>query len=187
MEHTGVIGQIKLVLNDHDLSNVSSGLYTMYITRKHQTGENAPVYADQNNELIFNIQISDQLDETPVPTQETSTFVKVASTPSDAANVYATSALYGNQDRNFGDMLHSIAVYPSSYTGNIKIQASCIESVPDNDDTSSDWFTVVSDVALSASSDILHRTFNVNANWVRVLHTPSNSNTGSITKVLLRN
>jgi len=80
--------------------------------------------------------------------------------------------------------MHSIAIYPSSYTGNLTIQASCIESTPNSDDASSDWFNVLSNISLSSESNIVHRTFTVNANWVRVLHTPTS---GSISNVLLRN
>ncbi len=185
LEHTDTVGQVKLVLDEGDLRNVTAGLYRIYIAKQSQNGKDYPVYSNQNDGLVFDIQITEQIDQSPTPTQSANTFLQVANTETgDTANIFATSALVGNQDRNFPHALHSIAVYPSSYTGNLTIQASCLESVPNSDDASSDWFNVTSNIALTSESNIVHRTFTVNANWVRVLHTPTS---GNISQVLLRN
>jgi len=61
---------------------------------------------------------------------------------------------------------------------------SCIENTPNSDDASTDWFDVESNISLSASSSIYHKTFTLNANWLRILHTPTS---GSIDKILVRN
>lgn len=185
LEHTDTVGQVKLVLDEGDLRNVTAGLYRIYIAKQSQDGKDYPVYSNQNDGLVFDIQITEQIDQSPTPTQSANTFLQVANTETgDASNIFATSALVGNQDRNFPNALHSIAVYPSSYTGNLTIQASCLESVPNSDDASTDWFNVTSNIALTSESNIVHRTFTVNANWIRILHTPTS---GSISQVLLRN
>ena len=185
LEHTGTVGQVKLVLDEGDLRNVADGLYTMYIARQLQDGTDLPVYANQNNDIKFDIRITEQIDQTPVATQVNTSFLQVANTNAgDSANIYATSALFGNQDRNFPNALHSIAIYTENYTGNIDIQGSCIASTPNSDDESIDWFTIENDISLTAESNIVHRTFTVNANWIRIMHTPVS---GNITQVQLRN
>lgn len=183
LEAQSEIGLAKLTLTEADLQNVSGGLYTMYVARTTGEGVDTPTYADQNNNLRFDIQVTEQIDQTPVPTQEANTFLQVATAPPDAANVFASSALFGNQDRNFTYALHSMGLYTTSYTGNITIQGSCIESTPSNDNDSNDWFDITT-VALSNVSVVTPVNFELNANWIRVLHTPDS---GTLDKIVLRN
>lgn len=185
LEQTSDVGCVKLILDEGDLQNVDEGLYTIYITRVKTDGNEYPVFADQNNGLKFQIQIDAQAKSEPVETQLANTFTQVADTGTgDPANIFTTSAIFGNQDRNFSHALHSIAIYPNAYTGNITIQGSCIENTPNSDDASTDWFNIESNISLSASSNIYHKTFTINANWLRILHTPTS---GSIDKILVRN
>lgn len=184
LEHTSEVGVAKLVLDEGDLRDISAGLYTIYIARRKQDSLDYPIYTDQNSNLKFEIEISEQIDQSPVDTQIANSFTQTASVGSgDVANVFVTSAFSGNQDRNFSQALHSLAVYPSAYTGNITIQGSCIEGTPNSDDASSDWFEIEK-FALTSESSIVHRTFQVNANWIRIIHTPDS---GDISQVQLRN
>jgi len=99
------------------------------------------MFTDQNSNLVFQIEISEQIDQSPVDTQLANSFTQTASVGSgDPANVFVTSALYGNQDRNFSQALHSLAIYNTYYTGNLTVQGSCIEGTPNSDDASTDWF-----------------------------------------------
>lgn len=181
IENSSDVGIVKLYLTNGDLQNIDPGLYKIYITRTNTDGTDFPVYSNQNNDISFDITISEQAVFDPVPTQEDTTLTETGS------NVFVSSALLGNLDRNFSDAQHSVAVYPNTYTGNIKIQASCLLSAPSSDDASADWFDVTSNIAITdASSSIVHRTFQVNCNWVRVISYPDNANS-SITKVQLRN
>ena len=187
MEHTSNVGQVKLVLNDGDLKDVKPGLHTIYIARTTADSIDRPVFANQNSDIQFQIEITEQIDQTPIPTQTANTFTQVAATPSDAANIFTTSAFFGNQDRNFTSGLHSIAIHPTTYTGNIDIQASCVATSPDSDDVSTDWFTIDANIALTASSDIFYKSYTLNANWLRVLHKPDPSNSGTIDLIQVRN
>jgi len=185
LEHTSDVGCVKLILDEGDLQNVDEGLYTIYVTRVKTDGNEYPVFADQNNGLKFQIQIDAQVKSEPVETQLANSFTQVANTGSgDPANVFTTSAFFGNQDRNFSHALHSVAIYPNGYSGNITIQGSCIENTPNSDDSSTDWFNIQSNISLSASSSIYHKTFTMNTNWIRILHTPTS---GTIDKILVRN
>lgn len=188
LEHTDSVGQAKLVLNENDLQNVNAGLYRIYIARQTADGYDKPVFSNQSSDLTFDIEITEQIDQSPVPTQSANSFIQVADTGSGAnANIFASSALYGNQDRNFNHALHTIAIFPNNYSGNIDIQGSCIEGTPDSDDASTDWFNIVNDVNFASSSNVYNKTFTINANWIRVLHKPDSDNAGSISNVHLRN
>lgn len=187
LDHTGSKGQIKLTIVEGDLTNLEPGLYQIYISRENMEGNDLPVYSDQNNNIKFDIEVLDQTNLTPVETQtaNVSQFMQVTNTNTgDLSNVFVTSALKGNQARNFDSCLHSIAIHPDNYTGRIDIQASCVENTPGTANNSSDWFNVVSNISLTANSTIYHNTFQVNANYIRVMSEPS---AGNISLVQLRN
>ena len=125
--------------------------------------------------------------QTPIDTQtaNVSQFMQVTNTNNgDAGNVFVSSALKGNQARNFTSCLHSIAIHPDAYTGKFSIQASCIENTPDTSNNSSDWFTIESDVSLTSNSTIYPSSFQVNAIYIRVISEPT---AGNISLVQLRN
>ncbi len=180
LENTSDVGIVKLYLTKGDIENIDAGLYKIYITRTNGEGTDLPIYSNQNNDITFDIEISGQAVFDPVPTQVDESLTETST------NVFVSSAMFGNLDRNFNDAQHSVAIWPSTYTGNVKIQASCLLGAPGSDDTSHDWFDVTSNIALSDSSSIVYRSFRVNANWVRVVSYPDDANS-TITKVQLRN
>ena len=152
LEHTGSTGQVKLNIAEGDLTNLDEGLYQLYISRETSESVEYPVYADQNNNLVFGIEIKDQTKKTPVDTQtaNVSQFMQVTNTNNgDDSNVFVTSAFKGNQARNFSSILHSIAIHPNLYDGNIDIQASCIENTPDTANNSNDWFSVSGNIQVT--------------------------------------
>lgn len=187
LTHTGTTGQVKLDILEGDLTNLEAGLYQIYVSRETPEGLELPVFTDQNNNVIFDIDIKDQTKRTPVDTQtaNVSQFMQVTNINNgDDSNVFVTSAFKGNQTRNFSECLHSIAIHPDTYTGKFSIQASCVENTPNTANNSSDWFNVVSNVSLTSNSTIYHHTFQVNANYIRVLSEPT---AGNISLVQLRN
>lgn len=184
LTQTGEIGKMKLTVLSGDLANLNPGLYNIFLTKTNSETSELPIYTNQDNGMLFDVEITDQVNVNPVDTQSTENFLQISNTNTgDSANVFSSDALYGNLDRNFMDALHSIAIYPDTYTGQVTIQASCLVSQPSNAEDSLDWFDVM-DVDLSNTSNISHQTFNINANWIRVLSTVES---GSISKVLLRN
>lgn len=183
---TSEIGIVKLILAKGDIQDLTAGLYSLYITRTTQEGNDLPVFSTQNNDVKFDIEISNEAFVEAIPTQVSTTMLKVSSTDAgDPSNIYVSSALYGNQDKNYRHAQHSIGIYTSTFTGNVKIQASCLESVPNTEDNSADWFDI-SNIALVNASGITHETFVVNANWVRVVSYPSDQ-ISSVDQIALRN
>ena len=184
VEKTSNIGIVKLYLNEGDLVNVDAGLYKIYFTKDSAETKDMPIYSNHDYDGSMNIDIlADGVIE-PTATQVANVFTQVANTSlGDSANIFTTNSLYGNQDRNFADARHSLAIYPSTYTGNVLIQGSIVENAPGNDDASKDWFNIAN-CSFSATSNITHKTFTVNANWIRCLTYPTS---GSISQILLRN
>jgi hypothetical protein len=183
---TSDVGIVRLYLTEGDLQNIVPGLYTMCVTRTDQMHGSTPVYTNQNNDVKFDIEVSDQAVIDPVETQVNTEFTLVSSNDhSNGIDIYTSSALLGNLDRNFQNARHSIAIYTQNYTGNVVIQASCLLNAPSSDDASKDWFDVDT-VELENHNQIVHRTFVVNANWIRMLSYPDNSDS-VITQILLRN
>jgi len=181
--HTSDVGISSLSLTNGDLQNVNPGLYRIYITRTTQEQVDMPVYSNQNNDISFDLEISDEAVFDPVATQIElgEDFTQVNNSP----NVWTSSALFGNLDRNFQNAQHSMAIYTTEYTGNVVIQISCFENVPESDNASTDWVTVET-IPMANVSTITARTFSVNANWVRLLSYPDDE-TGTIDQILLRN
>lgn len=186
LHHTSDVGKLKLVLTAGDITDVPAGLYHIYVTRTTVEDADLPVYNDQNNNIRFSIDITDQASVEPVATQENISFMQSGNTLiGDSSNSFVSSALTGNLDRNFSNAQHTLAVYTETYTGNVKIQASCLVGTPNSDDASKDWFDVTT-LALSNITGITHETFQVNCNWVRVVHYPDNPES-VLNKILLRN
>ena len=186
LEHTTDIGKSKLTIYPADIAGLAAGLYHLYITRSTSETEDLPLYTDQNDNMRFDIKVTDQVTSAPVPTQTATTFIQQGNTSlGDAANTFVTSAFEGNLERNFTDARHTVAVFPNAYEGQVTIQASCLGSVPSSDDESDDWFDVV-DLDFTGNSNVAQVTnFVTNCEWVRAVLKPSND--GSITKIELRN
>ena len=152
LEHTGTTGQVKLTMLEGDLVNLNPGLYQIFIGRQTPEGTELPVFSDHNDNIVFDIDVRDQTKKAPVETQtaNVSQFMQVTNTNNgDGANVFVTSALKGNHDKNFFSAFHSVAIHPNAYTGRIDIQASCVENTPGTANNSNDWFSVASNIQVS--------------------------------------
>lgn len=183
--NTNDVGKFSVTLTEGDLANVEPGRYYMYLTRSRGETQDVPLYSDQDNNIRFDLEITNQTGTEPKPTQSSTDLIQVSSTgQGDPSNVFVTSALAGNLEYNFPNAQHSIAIYMDGYTGNITIQGSCFINVPDNDESSTDWFDIKELSVTDANTTIQYDNFIVNCNWVRLVSEPT---TGSITKVALRN
>ncbi len=189
--NSGTTGEAKLNFVPGDLTNLSPGLYQISISESSDSGvTQSPLYANQNDRIITDLEIRSSLEYDPVATQEQATFTQTQNTDlGDPANVFVTSAMYGNQDNNFTSSQHTIGIYMTDFVGNVTIQGSALSSTPTQD---SDWYNI--NVQGDSGSDAVPFStafngidaynFNVNTNWVRVKF---DKTSGSLDKVLLRN
>ena len=90
----------------------------------------------------------------------------------------------GDSYYGFTDGLHTVAIYPNNYKGNVEIQATLAEKP-----TSSDWFNItlrngtVAQYNLDGTVDAY--TFTGNFIFLRARVTPEATNIGSVDKILL--
>jgi hypothetical protein len=77
LENTDKVGIVKLVISEGDLVNVRPGLYHAYISRSVEERQDMPIYSDHNNNIRFDLDITDQTGTTPPETQSDSTFLNV--------------------------------------------------------------------------------------------------------------
>ena len=182
--NSGTTGEAKLSFVPGDLANLSPGLYQISISESSDSGvTQSPLYANQNDRIITDLEIRSSLEYDPVATQTQTTFTDKGS------NVFVTSAMYGNQDNNFSHSQHTIGMYMTNFVGNVTLQGSALSTAPTQD---SDWYDInpqgdigSADIPYStAFSGIDAFNFKVNTNWVRVKF---EKNSGSFDKVLLRN
>ena len=187
-------GIAKLVLREGDIVNLVPGLYHCYFTITRNDSHEEPLYSNQSNGLGFTLEITDQAYSYPVPTQTANANIEI-SQPTDA-NVYATSALFGNLDRNFTNCQHTMAFHINGYTGSLKVQASNIPYAPNPSIDSIDWYDVKTANVTTAgiiingkmsNEGVFYSNFNTACNWLRVVNTPTDGNVNTLTKIELRN
>lgn len=184
LEHTSEIGIVKAVLAEGDLVNTSPGLYHAYISRSFEENHDMPIYSDHNNNIRFDLEITDQTGMTPPDTQEDTSFLQVENTELEGnANISVSSAFYGNLHRNFHNAQHTAAIYPDGFTGTVLIQGSCLTSVPHTEYPDNNWFDL-STLEFSDNNQATSSSFVCNCNWIRFVIT---TDAGVINKVALRN
>jgi len=180
-------GIAKLMLREGDIIDLVPGLYHCYFTVTRDDTQEEPLYSNQKNDIVFTMEITDQSYSYPIPTQEANANILISNTAN--ANVYATSSLTGNLDRNFSNAQHTMAFYTQAYTGNITVQASNLPYAPETSITSSDWFDVETHTFANTnpSTGIFYSNFNSAVSWIRVINTPDDGNVNTLYKILLRN
>lgn len=60
LERKSAVGIVKLFLTESDLRDIPAGLYVAVVTRRTMQAGDLPVYTDQNNNITFDIEITDQ-------------------------------------------------------------------------------------------------------------------------------
>lgn len=181
-------GQLTLTLNEGDLRNIEPGLYSMYVTYNTTDCDDYPLYADQNNNIKFDLEVTAQATLVPPNTEYSNVFFQVSNTQISGgnANIFVSNALTGNQMGNFINSQHSMAIYPQTFTGNIWIQGSCLLTTPDAEDTVNwDWFNI-QQLTLANANTAQYVTFAINTNWLRIKYIPDD-NVSVISQVLVRN
>lgn len=189
--NSGSTGEAKLDLVVGDITNLPKGLYQISITESADNGVTEyPLYANQNDRIITDLEVRDNLEYEPVPTQETETFFQTANVDlGDTSNTFVTSAMYGNQDSNFNHSQHTVAIHMTDFVGNVWLQGSPISTVPTQE---TDWYDInvqgdVGQVRIpysSAFNGVDPFNFKINTNWIRVKYELVS---GSVDKIQLRN
>ena len=187
----GSVGEVRLDLSIGDLGDLSPGLYKMALMKSADSGlTQYPLSVNQNDDMIVNIEIKSPLEYEPLPSQEQLSFLQTANVDLGAdTNTFVSSAMYGNQDKNFRHSRHTIAFYLDKFVGNVYIEGSALETVPTQE---SDWYVINPQGDFgqaiipytSATTGVDPFNFKINTNWIRVKY---DLTSGSFNKVILRN
>ena len=185
------VGEVRLDLSTGDLGDLSPGLYKMALSKSADNGQTQyPLSANQNDDMIVDVEIKSPLEYDPLDTQEHTNFMQIANTSlGDAANTFVSSAMYGNQSKNYRHSRHTIAMNLTNFVGEVTIQGSALETTPTQE---TDWYTInpQGDFGQAVipytipTSGVDPFNFTINTNWVRVKFDLAS---GRFNKVQLRN
>jgi hypothetical protein len=188
---TNSVGEVRLDLSTGDLNDLRPGFYKMAISKSADAGQTQyALYANQNEGVITQFEIKSPLEYHPLPSQSIESFIQTGNVVlGDPSDKFVTSAMYGNQAKNYRHSRHTIGFYLDEFVGTIQIQGSALESVPTQE---SDWYNINPQGDFgqsiipytSAFTGIDPFNFVINTNWIRVEFVKTS---GSVDKILLRN
>lgn len=188
---SGSTGEATLNLVTGDLIDLAPGLYHIALSESSDLGVTQfPLYANQNDRIVTDLEIRSSLEYEPVSTQVETNFTQIANVAlGDTSNIFISSAMYGNQEKNFRHSRHTIAFYMNEFVGNVTIQGSALETVPTQE---TDWYNINPQGDFgqevipytTAYSGIDPFNFKINTNWIRLKIVQTS---GTFNKVLLRN
>jgi hypothetical protein len=168
--------QVQILFAEDEMLNYEAGDYVYTCNVVTGENENLVLYTDTHTEHRGTLRLIKVASNSFVETTELAQFSLINSEyVSSAVNRVDRLKQYGK--------LHTMTYHPVSYTGTIAIQGTLQNSGTTTGPT--DWDTV-STIALSNDSTPKHLNFSGKYSQIRFVHTPSISNTGSITKILYR-
>jgi len=182
-EINAAAGMWELTLLEGETSSWDTGRFRMVITVTDENGDEFNLYSD----LDYGATAELWLEENAMPILKNAA-VSDASNWQERSGKFYSSAYAGDAQEGRHDGLHTIAVYLTGYTGQFWVQASLENVAPTAD---SAWFDINLDgandfLSLVDTDTIFTLNFNVNAQWIRFVHDPDISNTGTIDQVLYR-
>ena len=184
-------GQAELILAESDLSSLSPGQYKISFKFLEEDGTTTPVFSDYNGGVLCTLIIKEDANPQPVSTQIATVWNQTKDTNGgDPANVFLSGNFAGNKTYNFNNANHTVGLYASGFTGNVFIEGSLGLEAPSSDD--SNWAPIsilnnLSNVPLVNATGPIYYTFTGNFNYLRFKYSPSAANSGTFTKILLRN
>jgi hypothetical protein len=172
---------VSVNLTPSELRDIHAGLYEMFLTSGYPDGDQTALYSTQDNDLTFDLEITDQGRYDPVPTEETTEFLLGGS------GIVVGNRLAGNLSRNHVNPQHTLVIHTQDYTGNITVQSSQIPGSPASRAVTNDWSDLFTFRA-EASTQAHQFTFIQSTNWIRVIHKPDTpAGAPGVTRVELRN
>lgn len=174
-------GKIKLVVTAGEMIAVQNGFLDLVFTYVNAQGLNLPLFVDQNLRPNYTIEVSDQTQNIPLLSAETTTFTsQVIGTDT----FYFSSHLPGPGVFNKVNGMVTLAVYTTNYTGDFYIQGSLEENPTEND-----WFNIILGTYTMEHYPYINRTgidpwtFRTNIKYLRTKFTQTQ---GTLDKVIIR-
>ena len=184
-------GTAELKLSEEDMNSLVEGQYKVSFKNVAEDGTKTPIYSDYNNGIICTLIVKNDANPSPIPTQIANVWSQTKNTNNgDAANVFTSGSFEGNQHKNFRDATHTIGLYSTTFTGNVFVEGSLSLQAPSSDD--SNWASVpvvnnLERIPMANVSGPTNYSFIGNFNYLRFKYSPGTGNSGTFSKILLRN
>jgi len=167
-------GDASCTITEGDLLPLDAKFYNFAVKEVLSTGARTVTYADTGYAAAGTIELLDGAYPEFISSTEITQFTQ-------ASSVFTSGAQDGRPGINNNSALHSIAIYPQSFSGTLTVQGT-LESNPSTD---ADYFTITTS-SFSSASDVSYINFNGVFQNVRFRYTRNSGNTGKIDKILYR-
>ena len=167
-------GDASCTVTEGDLLDLDAKFYNFAVREVKSDGSREVTYADTGYAAAGTIELLDDGYPQFVPSTSVSTFTL-------SSDTFTSSAIDGKPGINNNQALHTIAIYPTSFSGTLTVQGT-MESDPSTDD---DYFTITS-TSLDDASSVSTLNFNGVFQNVRFKAVRTTGTTGRIDKILYR-
>ncbi len=167
-------GDASCTVTEGDLLDLDAKFYNFAVREVKSDGSREVTYADTGYAAAGTIELLDDGYPQFVASTSVSTFTL-------STDTFTSSAIDGKPGINNNQALHTIAIYPTSFSGTLTVQGT-MESDPSTDD---DYFTITS-TSLDNASSVSALTFNGVFQNVRFQAVRTTGTTGRIDKILYR-
>lgn len=174
-------GQARLIVQARDLMTLPSGIYKLGATFIDGDGLETALTWNRAMQAGFDIEVKDAVIPTSRSSEEITTWTNVD-------NILVSSAFNGPQFYRKSGSLFSMAIYASNYTGRLILQGTLDNTVVG----STLWANLKPQDYTTANLDLAGYTgidpynYYAGVRWLRVVRVDSQSNAGSLDKVIIR-
>lgn len=171
-------GYCEFTVFGNDLATVDPGYYQISVVLSDSSGISHSLFTDNNRKATLEIELLDGA----YPKFVASDIVSFYALGSD----FYSQALVGNIPKNDNDTLHTIQITTTNYSGTVSVLGS-LEYASTGDYFVIDLENGSDSISYVNSSQTRAYNFNTNARWIKIKHSPSVSNTGTVDKIVYRN
>lgn len=180
---TATKGVVELTLNESDVADKVSKFYTFAVARTTD-GVKKVTYSNTYFDASGRLEIKDGVYSPFSDSTEFTSFSPVTRNfykAGSSVTEYISSQYDADPEYKRMNSVHTVAYYTTNYNGELKIQAT-LDAQPSNNTSWADIKTIT----LTNSDGIAYQNIRGIFNWIRFVHTPTNSNTGTLDKIVIR-
>jgi hypothetical protein len=178
---TATKGKCKVEITDSNTLGLYDGFYHYTIKEVQSDGSETPIFVDVSYGARGQVEVTGKAFPQLIDSTAITSFF--SSLDSGSTTYYTTSAQDAGLSKNKNSALHTIAVYPDSFTGTLKIQGTLLTDPSASTEINNTDYIDISSTAFSSATTVSYINFTGNYNKVRFSYTPTS---GSITKILYR-
>jgi len=170
------------VLTD-ELYTIAPGFYHFSSYVQDSAGAKILVHTDRAGDAVGVVEVKGDPFPIARPTQVANTWT--------VRNTYTYSNnVSGSSEQNLTSRNHTIAIYTTDWSGNVRVEGNLDDTASSNDD---DWFVIPiqgmsgTETEFTDESGINPYQFSSSIRWIRVRWKSATGNTGTFDQMLLRN